>query len=56
MGSIVTGYVAIGMKEDDDRIILNKYADPTDVERTDITIGEALDIADEDPSLVWCEL
>jgi uncharacterized protein YjbI with pentapeptide repeats len=52
---ILTGYEAIKAAEENTSIKLNKYADPTEGEAVNLTIGEALDIADEDPSLVWCE-
>jgi hypothetical protein len=56
MGLVITGYEAIGMKQNDDAVVLIKYADPTDGVRVNITVEEALDIADEDPSLIWCEI
>jgi hypothetical protein len=56
MENVITGYEAIEAKQNDYGVVLNKYADPTESELTDITVGEALDIADEDLSLVWCVL
>lgn len=35
---------------------LCKYADDLDGARTDVTIHEAIEIANEDPSLVWLEV
>lgn len=35
---------------------LNKSADPFDGERQGLTVGEALAVADEDPSLIWVEV
>lgn len=35
---------------------INKYADPIEGARTNLTIDEARDILDEDPCLIWVEL
>jgi hypothetical protein len=56
MKNVITGYEAISAKQNDGAVVLNKYADPTEGELSNITVDEALDIADEDPSLIWCEI
>jgi hypothetical protein len=48
-----TGYEAIEMKKENDRIVLNKYADPTESSREDISVEYAEEIASEDPSLIY---
>ena len=35
---------------------LSKYADPIEDARTDVTIYEAREIANEDPGLLWLEV
>jgi hypothetical protein len=52
----LTGYEAIEMARKKSSVRLNKYADPTEDARWDLAIIEAEDIADEDPSLIWCEI
>lgn len=52
--TILTGYDAIDWAEFYGTP-LNKYADPTEGERSGITADEAFDICDEDPSLVWTQ-
>jgi len=47
------GFDAIEMKRVNSEVALNKYADPIEGERFDLTIEEAEDIAAEDPSLIW---
>ena len=34
-------------------LALNKYADPTEGAREGLTVGEANDVASEDPDLIW---
>lgn len=48
-----TGYEAIEAKKNDNRVILNKYADPTEDAREDISVEDAEEIAAEDPSLIY---
>jgi hypothetical protein len=48
-----TGYEAIEAKKNDNRVILSKYADPTENAREDISIDEAENIASEDPTLIY---
>lgn len=49
-----TGDSAIAAKEDDPTIVINKYADPTEDAREDITLDDAREIAAEDPGLIYC--
>lgn len=51
-----TGWTAIEMKETNNSIVLNKYADPTEGELLDITADNAIEIAEEDPSLIWADV
>jgi hypothetical protein len=51
----LTGYDAVEYAEDHD-MPLNKYADPTEDARDDLTPDEARAVAKEDPSLVWIEV
>lgn len=48
------GHEAIEAKMNDNCVVLNKFADPIEGEILDLTVEEALDIADEDPSLIYC--
>jgi len=49
------GFDAIEMKRVNSEVTLNKYADPIEGERFDLTIEEAEDIASVDPSLIYFE-
>ena len=51
----LTGYDAIEYAERTGAE-LHKYTDPTEEERHGITLDEAREIADEDPSLIWTEV
>jgi hypothetical protein len=46
------GYEAIEYAEQND-MPLNKYEDPTEGERHDLTVEEAREIAQEDYGLIW---
>jgi hypothetical protein len=48
-----TGYEAIEMKKENDRVVLNKRADPVEGALENISIEKAEDIASEDPSLIY---
>jgi hypothetical protein len=48
-----TGYEAIEMKKENDRVILNKRADSVEGALENISIEKAEDIASEDPSLIY---
>jgi hypothetical protein len=48
-----TGYEAIEMKKENDRVILNKHADSVEGTLENISIEKAEDIAGEDPSLIY---
>ena len=50
---IATGHEAIELKESDDSVKLNKYNDPIEEAREDISADEAREIAKEDPSLIY---
>ena len=50
---IIEGWDAIEAKQEDDRIILNKYADPIEDARDDISINEAEELAYIDQSLIY---
>lgn len=52
----ITGWTAINAKENNSEIILNKYADPTEEAREDISLKEAEEVAREDASLIWAEI
>ena len=49
-----TGYTAIQIAMQTGRP-LNKYADPTEGERSWLTVAEAKEIVREDPSLIWID-
>lgn len=53
MKTKLTGYEAIEAKEENSNIVLNKYSDPTEDARGNLTIEEARDIAKNDPSLIY---
>lgn len=57
MSKILTGYDAINHAHDGGPPLC-KYADPIEGERIDISVDEALDIAADDPELIWiwCEV
>lgn len=40
----------------DNGLSLNKYTDPTEEARSGLTVEEALEIAAEDPSLIWLDV
>ena len=48
----LTGIEAIDYARKND-LTLNKYADPTEEARTDMSVDEAEEVATEDPSLIW---
>jgi hypothetical protein len=48
-----TGYEAIEMKKENDRVVLNKHADSVEGALENISIEKAEDIASEDPSLIY---
>jgi hypothetical protein len=53
---IITGNKAIeiaGMFDSEVAPTLNKSADPIEGERLNLTVAEAQEIANEDPSLIW---
>ena len=50
----LTGYAALAHAEAEG-LTLRKYADPTEGERTGITIDEAYEIAAQDAGLLWIE-
>jgi hypothetical protein len=47
------GYEAIDFKRSNSDAVLCKYADPTEGAREDISVEEAEDVVDEDPSLIY---
>jgi len=49
-----TGYAALQIAMQTGRP-LNKYADPTEGERSWLTVAEAQEIVREDPSLIWID-
>lgn len=50
-----TGWQAIEAKENNSSVRLNKYADPIEDAREDLTIQDAREIAQIDPSLIYAE-
>ena len=52
----LTGWDAIEAKMTDESIVLNHYNTPIDPAAEDITEELAREIADEDPTLIWCEI
>lgn len=52
--SNITGRAAIAYAEANN--LLNKYTDPTEEARDDLTIEEAREVAGEDPSLIWIDV
>lgn len=50
---IATGHEAIELATKDSSVTLNKYADPTEDARENISIEDAREIAKEDPSLIY---
>jgi hypothetical protein len=50
-----TGYDAIEEKRKNNSVFLNKYEDPIEDARYDISIEDAEEIAAEDPSLIYAE-
>jgi hypothetical protein len=48
------GYDAIEYASENDRL-LNKYSDPTEGERIDLTVEKAKEVAQEDCDLIWIE-
>lgn len=53
--SKLTGWEAIEYKKSNPDAELNKYNDPIEEERFDLSFEEAEDVAREDPSLIWAE-
>lgn len=51
----LTGYAATDAAESNPELRLNKYADPTEGPREGLSLDEALEVAEEDPSLIWAE-
>ena len=49
----MTGHEAIELAETDTTVQLNKYNDPTEVAREDISIDDARGVAKEDPGLIF---
>jgi len=52
----LTGYEAIEAKERGENITLNKYTDPREEARENLSASEARGIAREDPSLIYAEV
>lgn len=52
---LITGEAAI-CAHVDHGVVLHKYADPFEDARSGLTTGEALAVAREDPSLIWCHV
>jgi len=52
----LTGHEAIEAKRNNPDIIINKYNDPTEGEKSDIDLDFAIEVASEDASLIWCEV
>lgn len=50
---IAIGHEAIELATKDRSIRLNKYADPTEDARENISIEDAREVAKEDPSLIY---
>jgi hypothetical protein len=50
----ITGAAAIEYAEEYG-MALNKYADPTEDSRSDLSAEEARDVARQDPSLIWID-
>jgi hypothetical protein len=51
----ITGHDAIEYAEQRG-LPLSKYTDPTEGARDGLTVGEALEVAAEDPSLIYVEV
>lgn len=51
----LTGYAAIAWSRDDLHRTLNKYAGPSEGERNGLSQADALEIAEQDPNLIWAE-
>ena len=49
------GQDAIQYKKENPDAELNKYTDPTEEERFDISVDFAEEVAAEDPNLIWIE-
>lgn len=54
--TILYGIEAIEYKERHPEASINKYADPIEGELLDVDIDDALDIIQEDPSLIYVEV
>jgi hypothetical protein len=52
----LTGFEAIEMKRKNEEVELNKYNDPTEEERFDLSIKDAEEIAAEDPNLIYSDM
>jgi uncharacterized protein YjbI with pentapeptide repeats len=52
----LTGFEAIEMKRKNEEVELNKYNDPTEEERFDISISAAEEVASEDPNLIYADV
>ncbi len=52
----LAGWDAIEAKMTDDSIVLHNYNTPIDPADDDITEERAREIADEDPTLIWCDI
>ena len=49
----LTGWAAIEAKKENDAVVLNKFNDPTEDARENISLEDALEIAKEDAGLIW---
>jgi len=50
------GLEAIESKEEDDSVVLNKYNDPIEDARENLSVEEAREIVKEDPSLIYAKI
>ena len=48
-----TGWEAIEAAKTNSALVLNKYSDPIEDDRSGLTVDEAVEVAREDPSLIW---
>lgn len=55
MNQTLKGWAAIEAKEQNESVVLCKYADPTEDARENITVDEARQVAKEDPSLIYAQ-
>lgn len=52
----VYGMDAIEAKRNNADVEINKFSDPIEAERFDLSVDEAEDVSSEDPGLIYCDL